>query len=294
MILSMTGFGSAQHLDRGISYSVEVRSVNNRYLKLSVKLPELFQSAEAEIERLLRSRLSRGTVTYMLKARSESPESSVTINLDTMQQYIDRLMQVRLPANVQPHIDLAAIALLPGVADIAQTEDESHKEMIEVLSRLTNQALDALIGMRREEGRVLKADLYASLDGVRKEVIAIQSRAPGVIEEYHERLRNRVGTLMQKGGYELEAEGLMREVAIYAERCDIGEEINRLRSHLDQFVELCERGDQVGRTLDFLTQELLREANTIGSKSNDAVIARSVVTIKGLIDRLKEQVQNVE
>jgi uncharacterized protein (TIGR00255 family) len=137
-------------------------------------------------------------------------------------------------------------------------------------------------------------DLYASLAGIRREVESVQGRAPMVVDEYHERLKARVGMLMQKGGFELQADGLMREVAIFAERCDIGEEINRLSSHLDQFVELCERGEQVGRTLDFLTQELLREANTIGSKSNDAVIARSVVTVKGLIDRLKEQVQNVE
>jgi len=125
-------------------------------------------------------------------------------------------------------------------------------------------------------------------------LVEIAKRAPGVIDEYHERLRSRVAALMEAGGFELQEDGLIREVAVFAERCDIAEEVTRIESHLMQFDELCARSEPVGRTLDFLTQELLREANTIASKSNDAAIARNIVEVKTIIDRLKEQVQNVE
>jgi len=148
--------------------------------------------------------------------------------------------------------------------------------------------------MRREEGQALRRDLLGSCDAIRDHLSQIAAQAPKVVDEYHQRLKTRVETLMRAGGFELEAEGLMREVAVFAERCDISEEIARLRSHLDQFTQLCDREDRVGRTLEFLSQEMLREANTVASKSNNADIARSVVEIKGLIDRLKEQVQNVE
>ena len=122
----------------------------------------------------------------------------------------------------------------------------------------------------------------------------MSERAPMVVEEYHQRLKSRVASLLEAGGFELHEEGLMREVAVFAERCDITEELTRLGSHLDQFLDLCDRPEPVGRTLDFLTQELLREANTIASKSNDTAIARNVVEVKATIDRMKEQVQNVE
>jgi len=294
MILSMTGFGSAQRIEEGISYALEIRSVNNRYLKLTIKLPERLQFAEIEMDRILRSRINRGTVTYTLRMKSENGAGATTLNLAALQAYLDQLQKIRPASGVSTRVDLAALAQLPGVADVGELDEEFRARAMAAITTLTNQALDALLTMRREEGRMLMGDLTVSLSGIRREVDSIKSRAPLVIDEYHDRLRTRVQTLMQKGGFELEADGLMREVAIFAERCDIGEEINRLTSHLDQFVELCERGEQVGRTLDFLTQELLREANTIGSKSNDAALARSVVTVKGLIDRLKEQVQNVE
>jgi len=148
--------------------------------------------------------------------------------------------------------------------------------------------------MRRVEGKALREDLHESCHAIRELLASVRERAPAVVDEYHERLHTRVSTLMSTGKFELEADALAREVAIYAERCDVNEEVSRLSSHLDQFEQICDRGEQAGRTLDFLSQELLREANTIASKSNDATITRNVVEIKGRIDRLKEQAQNVE
>ncbi len=294
MIVSMTGYGAAQMEDGGVGYALEIRSVNNRYLKLHVKLPDDLQFAETDIDRLVRNRISRGTVTCTFRRRSDAAEVAKSLNVAALQRYVDLLAEIRIGEGVSTTIDLATVALFPGVTDPGNADESVKKHKLDILLKLTERGIDALTAMRRDEGKALSAELHAYCDTIRRELDAVAERAPFVVNEYHERLKSRVGTLLQGGGFELAADGLMREVAIYAERCDITEEISRLRSHLDQFVQLCERGEQVGRTLDFLAQELLREANTIGSKSNDTTIARAVVQIKSMIDRLKEQVQNVE
>jgi len=201
---------------------------------------------------------------------------------------------VRVPDSIQATLDLAILVQLPGVCEEPVLDDGAKGQQLDIVRNLTATALESLTAMRREEGQALHRDLVGSCQGIRERLAQVAQRAPSVVEEYHQRLQTRVAALMKAGGFELEADGLMREIAIYAERCDISEELSRLSSHLDQFSDLCGREEQVGRTLDFLTQELLREANTIASKSNDALIARNVVEIKGLIDRLREQVQNVE
>ena len=199
-----------------------------------------------------------------------------------------------LPTNIATSMDLATLASLPGVCEVPPIDDESRDQVLGLAAELTNQALDVMVEMRQREGNTLRAELTSCCNEIRERVVQVASRAPLVIDEYHERLKTRVETLMKSSRLELESEGLMREVALYAERSDINEEVSRLRSHLDQFEELCEGGKPVGRTLEFLTQEMLREANTIASKSGDAAIARNIVEVKGLIDRLREQVQNVE
>jgi uncharacterized protein (TIGR00255 family) len=294
MMESMTGYGAAQHIAEGSSYSLEIRSLNNRYLKLSIKLPERLQFLETDVDRLLRQRLSRGSVTYTLRVRSDAGGALEPINVAALQQYVDQLAGVRLPSQVRATVDLATLAAMPGVCDAAPLDEEEQQRQRAVVTELTEQAIAALKVMRVDEGRALRTDLARCCESIRGLLGGIAVRAPQVVEEYHERLRSRVAVLMKESGLELAAEGLAREVAIFAERCSIDEEIARLNSHLEQFDQLCDRGEQVGRTLDFLTQEMLREANTIASKSSDTAIARHVVEIKGLIDRLKEQVQNVE
>lgn len=294
MIVSMTGYGTAQQTHDDVSYAAEVRSVNGRYLKLSIKLPEHLQFAESEVDKLLRKRLARGTVTFALRIRTEGANATRSLNMAALQGYVDQLTKIKLPDSVRPMIGLATLATLPGVAEQLEPDDDARARLLEAIINVAGDAVGALLDMRRDEGRSLAEDLSACTDRIREELAAVQDRAPSVIHEYHDRLKARVATLTQTAQLELDSEALMREVAIYADRCDIAEEVSRMGSHLDQFADLCGRGDKVGRTLDFLAQELLREANTIGSKSNDTAVARSVVEIKGLIDRLKEQVQNVE
>ena len=294
MIVSMTGYGAALMEDGGVGYLLEIRSVNNRYLKLHIKLPDDLQFAETEIDRLVRSRISRGTVTCIFRRRADAAEVAKSLNLAALQRYVDLLAGIRSSNGTPTTIDLATVAQFPGVSDAGDLDEPTRQHKLDVLLELTRRGIDALGTMRREEGRAIATEIHGHCEAIRTELEAIARRAPLVIQEYHDRLKTRVGALLQGGGFELAADGLMREVAIYAERCDISEEISRLRSHLDQFVQLCDRDEQVGRTLDFLAQELLREANTIGSKSNDTPIARAVVQIKSMIDRIKEQVQNVE
>ncbi len=294
MILSMTGYGAAECVDDGVSCAVGIRSVNNRYLKLSIKTPEALQFLEPAIERQLKGRLARGTVSYSLRARRADDLGIAGFDVPTLQGYVDRMSRVRLPPGLQGTIDLVGLAQFLSSAEPIELGREHKERMARVVAELTDGALDSLIDMRRTEGQALRADLDESCEAIRGLLVAIRARAPMVVDEYHERLRARVQTLMSAGKFELEADALAREVAIFAERCDVNEEVSRLSSHLDQFGQVCDRGEQAGRTLDFLAQELLREANTIASKSNDAAITRNVVDIKGRIDRLKEQVQNVE
>jgi uncharacterized protein (TIGR00255 family) len=294
MIVSMTGYGAAQLDDGGDRYALEIRSVNNRYLKVHIKLPENLLFAEPEIERLIRTKISRGTVTCTFRRRSDATEVARSLNIEALQRYVDLLSGIKVASGIGTTIDLAAVAQFPGVSEAADADETRRQHTQDVLLDLTRRGMDAMTAMRREEGKALAVELRDHCETIKRELDAVFTRAPLVVQEYHDRLKTRVSNLMQTGGFELAADGLMREVAIYAERCDITEEIGRLRSHLDQFVQHCDRDEQVGRTLDFLAQELLREANTIGSKSNDTTIARAVVQIKSMIDRIKEQVQNVE
>jgi uncharacterized protein (TIGR00255 family) len=229
-----------------------------------------------------------------LRVHGEGEAGQAMLNLAVMQRYVDQMTQVRLPAGTEAAIELSAVAALPGVCQVPDTDETAQKRQLEVIEEVTLRAVDAFLQMRQEEGQALGRDLLQACDALRARFAEVSVRAPVVVEEYHERLKSRVAVLLQAGELELDSDGLQREVAIYAERSDISEELARLSSHVDQFVEICDRGGQVGRTLDFLTQELLREANTIAAKSGDAAIARNVIEIKQLIDRLKEQVQNVE
>lgn len=292
MILSMTGYGDAEHTEDGVSYALELRSLNNRYFKANIKLPEHLQYLEADVERLLRTRLGRGSINYTLRVRDISAQAAYEINTAALQAYLNRIAAVR--SSLPTTVDLAAVVGLPGVCQPPQMDEATRERQWRIVQELTRRAMERLIAMRSQEGRALREDLLAQTAAIRRELAAVAARAPAVVEEYHRRLTQRVNELLARAELRLAQEDLAREVAVYAERADVNEEIARLRSHLDQFEQLCDSKQHAGRKLDFLSQEMLREANTIASKSNDTVIARHTVEIKALIDRVKEQVQNVE
>ncbi len=294
MIRSMTGYGEAHHAQDGVSYALEVRSLNNRYFKSNIKLPENLRYLEPEVEKFLRGKIQRGSVSYVLRLRNSSAAAAYEINQAALEQYIKQIHGASFPDGLTPTVDLGSLLSLPGVCDQPE-QDETARELVwEIAKSLTEKALGSLLEMRRIEGEALKKDLVGNCDQIRKQAVKIAALAPQVVTEYQDKLRERVSSLLSDAKLELDKDALLREVAIYADRCDINEEIARLTCHLDQFEKMCDSPELAGRRLDFLAQEMLREANTIGSKSNHAEIARSVVEIKSCIDRLKEQVQNVE
>jgi uncharacterized protein (TIGR00255 family) len=293
MILSMTGFGDATGERDGTHYSVEIRALNNRFFKSIIKLPENVSGLEPELETTLRERLGRGSITYILKIRMESAEAAYLINTQALQAYLRQLKDLR-EMNEAVRIDLASLLQLPGVCQEPRDESDEIERHGPFIRELTAQALVKLLAMRQREGEALFSDLMRHAASIADDLKEIEKRAPFVIEDYHKKLTQRVNELLGKGELRVNESDLLKEIAVFAERADISEEIQRLKAHLDSFEHACRTGEHAGRKLDFITQEMLREANTIASKANDATIARRIVDIKGAIDRLKEQVQNVE
>jgi uncharacterized protein (TIGR00255 family) len=293
MIISMTGFGDATAERNGTHYAVEVRSLNNRFFKPVIKLPENVSGLEPEIETVLREKLGRGSITYILKMRLDSADAAYHVNTAALESYLAQLREVKGLDGVA-RIDLASLMQLPGVCQEPRDESDEIAKHGDVIRDLTQKSIEKLSVMRAREGQSLFNDLMKHLKLIANELAQIQTRAPFVIDEYHKKLLSRVNQLMSKAELQVSQVDLLKEIAVFAERADISEEIQRLTHHLDSFEQACRAGEHAGRKLDFITQEMLREANTIASKANDAHIAGHIVEIKGAIDRLKEQVQNVE
>ncbi len=296
MIRSMTGFGEASTTIDGAHYFVEVRSLNNKYFKATIRLAEDLQGLEAEMESRLRDRLSRGTITVTARCTDASAGAAHEINTQALARYIAQLRAFPEVAEGKLSLDIAALLNLPGVLQPASDEEDRLEKAKSAFLPLLDKACKALLEMREREGKVLAQDLRDHGAFISERLATIQQLAPRVVEDYQDRLRARIQAMFDEADVTVEPADLVREIAVYAERTDIAEEIKRLSAHMDQFGDLLAGKDSrpIGRTLDFLAQEMLREANTIASKSPDAAISRATVEIKGAIDRIKEQSQNVE
>jgi uncharacterized protein (TIGR00255 family) len=290
----MTGFGEAHGQRDGLALSVEVRTVNNRYLKLSTRISEGYSPLEPHIEALVRKRIRRGTVQVSVRVDRLRAGDEYRLNVDVLAGYrrqIDSLCDQWQHGRPVP---LESLLLLPGV--IAENVAASHdpSEDWPVISETIEAAIDRMEGMRLEEGRAMAADLRANALAASASLQEIAKRSPLVVDAYRARLVERVQKAIADFQVTLDPADLVREVSLFADRSDISEEVVRLRSHLEQFDGLMEGEESPGRKLDFLTQEMLREANTIGSKANDVDIARHVIDIKTAIERIREMIQNVE
>lgn len=294
MIRSMTGFGAAAHEQDGARCLVEIRSVNNRFFKSSMRLPAEFEQMEPEIEALAMRRLVRGSVTVSIRWTEVASRAVARINVAALEAYAAQLRSAA-PAGVSPELSLSDLLGLPGVISDDRSDALADSARPVVL-RLVGEACDALLAAREREGEALRALLAEFGAQVQSRLETIRMRAPEVIAGYQERLRQRLSTALKDMGAAVSDADLIREVAIFAERSDIAEEIARLGGHLEQFRSIIDPGNPqpAGRALDFLAQEMLREANTIASKSGDVEISRRVVEIKTAIDRIKEQAQNAE
>lgn len=294
MIRSMTGFGDASTSDQGTAYAVEVRSVNNKYLKCNVRTPDSLQSLEPELEQIIRATVSRGSVTLTITCSSNDAGAAQKINAAALRAYAEQIAQAMgiTVAQVQP----GQLIQLPGVLqDPGDDADRLQKARV-AIRPLVKLALEHMVAMRTREGVALRDDLMSHLELIDDRLGQITKLAPSVVTDYTDRLKTRMESMLSKSDSQTEPAEIIREVAVYAEKTDIAEEIARLGEHLVHFKDLLNDTDErpLGRTMDFLSQELLREANTIASKSPDAAMSRLIVEIKGSIDRIKEQVQNAE
>jgi uncharacterized protein (TIGR00255 family) len=291
----MTGFARVCREIDGISYAVEIKTVNNRYFKPNIRLPEPAAFLDHEIEKFLRENIYRGVVSYLLRYKNISGEPMYEIDAAAMESYVAKLNSINQPeGKAEYRINLADLLMLPGVIKPQEPENEKAEQLKKAVFEVTAQAIEQLKQMRSCEGEALFEDVRQQCDQIRSLLSGIEPRKKIVVNEYRDRLTARVKELLDTVRLELDNDLVAREVALFADRSDIGEEIIRLSSHLEQFIASCEKEERPGRKLDFISQEMLREANTIASKASDAKICLDVVQIKSCIERIKEQVQNVE
>ncbi|MBI1346430.1 YicC family protein [bacterium] len=292
----MTGFGEARDQVAGVHVTAELRSVNHRQFKLSLRCPEPWSRFEPEIERTLREQITRGAVSLALRVDREASEKSTRINPVTLSLYWRQLQTCAQQLGAPTPQDLTAVAQLPGVIDSGEGVPADPEAVGPDLLKLIRLALTSYQEFRHREGAAMQADLLAQLQSIRENVTLIAEQAPEVISEYRAKLQQRIQEAFAQAQLDstITPSDLIREVALFTDRTDISEELVRLRSHLDQFERMISSQESAGRKLDFLCQELFREANTIGSKANHIGISHAAVDIKTAIERMREVVQNVE
>lgn len=290
---SMTGFGRGAFSDEKTSVSVELKTVNNRFLDVNLRLPGELQSLEAAIKRLIQNRLSRGRVDVNLSFERTS-EIVYELNRPLINGYLSALKQLQTDFNLTGEPDLNVIARLPNVMQAAR-EDATETAQTAIETALTA-ALDELEAMRRREGELLKIELLKRLLEIERRTIEIEANAASIAENYRAKLEKKITDLLAKTSAQIELDQarLAQEVAYLAERSDVSEELARLKAHVAQFRQICDQSNEAGKQLDFLTQELNREANTILSKATEITIKEAALAVKAEIEKIREQVQNVE
>ena len=290
----MTGFGRGSASGDGFAVAVEIKTVNNRYLDIHLRVGQELSPIEVEIRKRISARLSRGRVDLNINFERTGSAANYEINQPFIAGYVDALRDIQRQFNLTGDIDVNAIARLPGA--LTSARDDLTDERVGGVEAAIDQALDNLEQMRQREGDSLAKEMLGRLATIEETVPVIEAAAAGLVESYQQRLQKRVGELLNRAGQsiELDAGRLAQEVAYLADRSDITEELARLRSHVEQFRAAIAAGGEVGKRLDFLLQEFNREANTVLSKSTDIAIKDAALVIKAEVEKLREQVQNVE
>ncbi|CAN5169492.1 YicC family protein [soil metagenome] len=297
MLLSMTGYGEARYQSDKLNLSIELRSLNNRHLKLTVRAPEPYNLLEPEFEKIVRGVIRRGTVQLHLHCKRAHSIQDFQLNVVAIESYVTQLkeLSVRMQAPalyseavLAQTLNLPGVAAEPGVAAFVLDDDWP------ILEKVLADALAKLQTMRLEEGKAMGLEFLGYRQHISEALDRIRLKAPLVVESYRQRLQERVSGMLSELDLKIDRTDLIKEVAIFAERSDVAEEITRRSSHLDQFLEIMKEPESPGRKLEFLTQEMFRETNTIGSKANDVEISRQVVEIKGTLEKIRELVQNIE
>nr|WP_262430098.1 YicC/YloC family endoribonuclease [Paratissierella segnis] len=293
LIKSMTGYGMGEFSNEHFKFKVEIKAVNHRYSDISVKLPRHINYLEEIIKKNIKGRISRGKVDVYINLEYIN-ESAVDVKIDTplAKSYKEALSNLLIELNMDENIRLNNILSIP---DVVRTErKELDQDMVwEVLSKALNLALDNIMIMKETEGKALRMDMLNKIDNIEGFVQKIEDRAPVVVLDYKAKLKERIKNLLEDN-VPIDEDRLSNEVAFFADKSSIDEEIVRLYSHIKQFRSILDEDDSVGRKVDFLIQEFNREINTIGSKANDIVISKYVVDLKSELEKIREQIQNIE
>jgi uncharacterized protein (TIGR00255 family) len=290
----MTGFGGANCQERGLSVAVEVRAVNSRFFKLSFRASDGYSGLEPQVEELARQTIRRGTVQVNLRVERTRSAQDVCINSEVLSGYRTQLATLAQKWNDTRPIALESLLLLPGVVEDRAAGLIDPTEQWPTIRDTLSTALANLMKMRADEGAAMAADLLLNCRTIAASLNDVLLRAPQVQVAYRSRLEERLRSALAEFQVTVELADIVKEVMLFAERGDISEEIVRLRSHLEQFDSIVALPESSGRKLEFLTQEMFREANTIGSKANDVEIAKAVIEMKTAIERIREMIQNIE
>ena len=294
MLLSMTGFGEAHRKDAQLAVAAEARTINSRHFKLVIRCADGYSALEPQIEALVRQHIKRGTVQVSLRIDRAIGGEDYQLNGDVLAAYLKQLEEIAKRWKLKGPMSVESLLSLPGVVKETVNGAAGVTADWPIVGEALETAMENMTKMRTEEGSAMAADLAANAKAIAGELVAIEARAPLVVDSYRTRLSERLAKTLAEFQITLEPGDVIKEVSIYAERSDISEEIVRLRSHLEQFSATLELPESSGRKLEFLTQEMFRETNTIGSKANDVQISRHVIEIKGAIERIREMIQNVE
>ena len=292
MIRSMTGYGRAVQTIDGREITVELRSVNNRYLDCTVKLPRMFSFAEDSVKNRVKAAVSRGKVDVYIGVNAvQTADVQVAVNRPVLESYLAALRQIETEYGVRDDVTVMSLARLPDVFSVEKTQEDEQKLTQDILS-VAEEAISRYNAMRETEGAALETDLRGRAATILERVALVEQRSPATVAEYRERLRQKMQEVLQNTAID---EGrILQEAAIYADRIAVDEETVRLRSHLAQLGDMLTKGGAIGRKLDFLLQELNRETNTVGSKCNDLELSNIVVDMKAELEKIREQTQNIE
>lgn len=291
MIKSMTGFGKYNEIRNEREYQIEVKSVNHRYLDISVKLPRQLSYLEEIIKKEVSKKIKRGKIDIFVTFNNNSQEGrELRIDKELAKTYIEKVKEISEEESILSNINVVEILKLPDVLNMKynQEDEQIKQETISVLQV----AIEQLLNMRKEEGKKIYDDLIRRIEAIESKIIKISEKSTGLIQEYVVKLEGRVKEILQTE--EIDKSRIAQEVVIYADKSSIEEEITRLKSHISQFRNLLQSDEAVGKKLDFIIQEMNRETNTIGSKANCLDITNNVIDVKTELEDIREQIQNIE
>ena len=292
MIKSMTGFGRGHKVLNGRDITVEIRAVNHRYYEFSARLPRSLGYIEDKLKSMLQGRISRGKVEVsVLVCNVAAADEKITINKEIVRDYVEALRSVKEEFGLQDDLSLSNILRIPDAFTVVK-EETDEEQLWEDIKSAAEEALEHFIAMREAEGERMKQDVMSRLDRIEQWVGVVEQRSPMIVEEYRKRLYDKMCEVLESTS--IDENRILMEAGIFSEKTAVDEETVRLRSHIAQFRTMLESGEPVGRKLDFLVQEMNRETNTIGSKVQDIEVTKIVVDQKSEIEKIREQIQNIE